>query len=153
VSSRKLVYAVLFACFALASARAQDAIKVEPMHYKLDFENEHVQVVHVHYGPHERSALHEHPGGVVIYLTGGHLRFTDENGNVREVFAKAGEVRWFPPFKHRVENLGDQPYNAVYVGLRNKAIASKNADPMQQPSEAEAAEIIAKYIAASGTTR
>jgi quercetin dioxygenase-like cupin family protein len=117
----KLKWLVLFLGVALTSALAQDATKVEPKHYKLAFENESVQVVDVHYGPHEKSGMHEHPGGVVVYITGGHLRFTDENGKVREVHAKAGESRWFPPFKHEVENLSDQPFDAVYVGLKSES--------------------------------
>ena len=44
--------------------------------------------------------------GVVVVISGKHLKFTDQHGNVQEVFAKAGESRWFPPFKHKVENLG-----------------------------------------------
>lgn len=101
-------------------ALGQDPTKVAPTHYKLDFENEHVQVVSVHYGPHEKSALHDHPGGVVVVITGGHLKFTDDKGKVTEVFAKPGEARWFNPFKHTVENVGDSAYNAVYVGIRSK---------------------------------
>lgn len=110
--------AALLILFFCAAACAQDPTKVEPTHYKLAFENEYVQVVNVHYGPHEKSSLHAHPGGVVVVLTSGHLRFTDENGKTQEVFAKPGDPRWFPPFKHRVENLGDTAYNAVYVGIK-----------------------------------
>lgn len=99
---------------------AQDPTKVAPTHYKLDFENEHVQVVSVHYSAHEKSALHEHPGGVVVVITGGHLKFTDDKGKVTDVFAKPGEARWFNPFKHTVENVGDSAYNAVYIGIRSK---------------------------------
>ncbi|MGA9039511.1 MAG: cupin domain-containing protein [Terriglobales bacterium] len=116
----KLCWGMLCVCMAACCALAQDATKVEPKHYKLAFENESVQVVDVHYGPHEKSGMHEHPGGVVVYITGGHIRFTDQNGNTKEVYAKAGEARFFPPFKHRVENLGDKPFDAVYVGLKVK---------------------------------
>jgi beta-alanine degradation protein BauB len=107
------------------AAQAQDPTKVAPTHYKLDFENDRVQVVSVHYGPHEKSPLHEHPGGVVVVITGGHLRFTDESGKVTEVFAKPGEARWFAPFKHRVENVGDTSYNAVYVGIKSKGSSTE----------------------------
>jgi beta-alanine degradation protein BauB len=110
-------------CLATNLALAQSPLKVEPNHYKLDFENDRVQVVAVHYGPHEKSEMHDHPGGVVISITAGHLRFTDENGKTREVFANPGEARWYPPFKHKVENLGDEPYNAVYVGMKGKPVA------------------------------
>jgi hypothetical protein len=58
-------------------------------------------------------------------LTAGHLRFTDENGRVKEVFAKPGESRWYPPFKHKVENLGDTTYNAVYIGIKSKHLANE----------------------------
>ncbi len=117
----KLALALLLACFSAAIVRAQDPTKVAPTHYRLDFENDHVQVISVHYGPHEKSVMHDHPGGVVVSLSEAHLRFTDQNGKVQEVYSKPGEARWFPPFKHRVENLGSTPYNAVYIGVRGKS--------------------------------
>jgi beta-alanine degradation protein BauB len=127
----------VFVLFAVSPAVAQDPTKVEPSHYKLAFENETVQVVNVHYGPHEKSSLHAHPGGVVVVLTEGHLRFTDEHGKSQEVHAKPGESRWFPPFKHRVENLGDTSYNAVYIGIKNHC--SSQASLEQLPADMDEA--------------
>lgn len=128
---------VLFVLVSITFVSAQDPTKVEPTHYKLAFENDVVQVVNVHYGPHEKSSLHAHPGGVVVVLTEGHLRFTDENGKSQEVYAKPGESRWFPPFKHQVENLGDTAYNAVYVGIKvhhanSRASLSKSPPEMDE---------------------
>ena len=62
---------------------------------------------------------------MVVVLSAGHLRFTDENGKTQEVFAKPGEPRWFPPFKHKVENLGETAYTAVYIGIKSKHLASE----------------------------
>ncbi len=121
----KLIGAGFVICLAAMTAAAQDPTKVEPTHYKLAFENDQVQVVDVHYGPHEKSKMHDHPGGVVVYVTEGHLKFTDQDGNVKEVYAKAGEARFFPPFKHKVENLEDKPFDAVYIGLKNKPAVAK----------------------------
>jgi quercetin dioxygenase-like cupin family protein len=147
----KLFWAGALVCLATGFALAQDPTKVEPKHYKLDFENERVQVVSVHYGAHEKSALHDHPGGVVVSLTEGHLRFTDENGKVREVFSKAGEVRWYPAFKHRVENLGDTTYDAVYIGVKGKLATASNgsANPTTVMDE-ETKKVVAAYLLASG---
>lgn len=134
VSWSKLLCASLFLTLFCGVVLAQDPTKVEPSHYKLAFENEYVQVVNVHYGPHEKSSLHAHPGGVVVVLTAGHLRFTDENGKTTEVVAKPGDPRWFPPFKHKVENLGETSYNAVYIGIKNKKLnneAKLNGDPAE----------------------
>ncbi|MGA9511281.1 MAG: hypothetical protein WBV55_21855 [Candidatus Sulfotelmatobacter sp.] len=130
-------------CLAISSASAQDPTKVEPKHYRLMFENERVQVVSVHYGPHEKSEMHDHPGGVVVIVTGGHLRFTDQSGKVTEVYSKSGEARWFPPFKHKVENVGDEPYNAVYVGLKGKGMEmGANSKPGSLVSQEELARIM-----------
>jgi quercetin dioxygenase-like cupin family protein len=142
----------LIACFALSTALGQDPTKVESKHYKLAFENEWVQVVDVHYGPHEKSGMHDHPGGVVVVLTAGHLRFTDQNGKTQEVYAKPGESRWFPPFKHKVENLGDTPYNAVYIGVKTKLAATgPGAERSQQAREAEMKRILAEYLPVSAS--
>jgi quercetin dioxygenase-like cupin family protein len=145
----KLFWAGAFVCLAAIVSQAQDPTKVEPKHYKLDFENDRVQVVSVHYGPHEKSALHEHPGGVVVSLTEAHLRFTDENGKVREVFSKPGEVRWYPPFKHRVENLGDTTYDGVYIGIKGKlATASNGSDDPTTAMDEETKKIVAEALLA-----
>lgn len=144
------ICAAVIVCLALGSAVAQDPTKVEPKHYRLLFENDRVQVVRVHYGPHESSEMHDHPGGVVVIVKGGHLRFTDQNGKVTETYAKAGEARWFPPFKHKVENVGDEPYDAVYVGIKGN-VTQVGANRNQEPTitAEELAKILAQY--AQGT--
>jgi quercetin dioxygenase-like cupin family protein len=85
--------------------------------------------------------MHDHPGGVVVVVTGGHLRFTDANGKVHDTFAKPGEARWFPPVKHKVENLGDEAYNAVYVGIKGK-LSGAVVDPGKE-SEVNAEQLAA----------
>jgi len=117
----KPIASLLVICLTASWVVAQDPTLVEPKHYKLAFENDEVQVVDVHYGPHEKSKMHSHPGGVVVYITEGHLKFTDDKGVVKEVNAKPGESRFFPPFKHKVENFGDKPFDAVYIGLKKTA--------------------------------
>ena len=145
--SPKLLLACVVAGLTLHAA-AQDPTKVESKHYTLAFENEYVQVVNVHYGPHEKSALHDHPGGVVVVLSSGHLKFTDQNGKTTEVFSKAGESRWFPPFKHRVENLGDTNYNAVYIGIKAKSLSAGSSQPGM---DAATQALVNTYLQAAGS--
>jgi hypothetical protein len=92
--------------------------------------------------------MHDHPGGVVVVVTGGHLRFTDQNGKVTEVYSKAGEARWFPPFKHKVENMGDEPYNAVYIGIKGKLTGAN----LKQESPVSPEEL-AKILEFAGTAK
>src|SRR5438309_8735888 len=93
--------------------------RVSPKHYQLAFRNEYVRVVNVHYGPHEKSALHNHPGGVVVVPTAGHRKFTDAKREPQEVYAQPGECRWFPACKHRVETLGER--NTTQATLASRA--------------------------------
>ncbi|HZZ16371.1 MAG TPA: hypothetical protein VFE08_10455, partial [Candidatus Sulfotelmatobacter sp.] len=81
-----------------------------------------------------------------------HLKFTDQNGKVQDVYAKAGESRWFPPVKHKVENLGDETYNAVYIAIKGKSSAA-TVDPQQNSpvSSQQIAQILAAY--AQGTAK
>src|SRR5690242_15543681 len=57
---------------------AQDPFVVAPQAYKLQFENDWVRVVRVHYAPFEKLPAHDHPKGrtIFIYLNdGGPVRF------------------------------------------------------------------------------
>lgn len=140
----RLVWVGAFVVSSFSFALTQDAFKVEPTHYKLHFENETVQVVNVHYGPHEKSSLHSHPGGVVVVLTAGHLKFTDEHGKVRETHALPGEARWFPPFKHSVENLDNSPYDAVYIGI--KGYRKSAGDPSGRITDPKTKALVAQIL-------
>jgi hypothetical protein len=139
------ILAALLICFAASTVLAQDPTKVEPTHYRISFENEHAIVISIHYGPHEKSGIHEHPGGVVVNITKAHLRFTDPSGKVQDVWGEPGEARWFPSLKHRVENIGDTPYNGVYIAFRGKsAAAAKESSPELDPETQKAvAQVIA----------
>ena len=142
--------AAVLALLAVNLALAQDATKTEPRHYKMAFENEKVQVVYVQYGPHEKSRMHSHPQGVVVNITAAHLLFTDEDGKVHEIYSKPGEARWFPPFRHTVENLGDTVYSGVYIGVKGGPSAShwprQQVPQLDEHTAEEMAKILAAYL-------
>ena len=146
VPVRKLFWTAVFVSFAFNLALAQDATKVEPKHYKLAFENDKVQVVYIHYGPHEKSRLHAHPQGVVVNITEAHLLFTDQNGKTQEVYAKEGEARWFPPFRHTVENLGETAYSGVNIAVKGGAAAGSGIKHQPPPLDDQTARILAAYL-------
>ena len=71
-------------CFCITAVSfSQDAVKVDPKHYKVETENAQVRVLRVHYGPHEKSVLHSHPNSVAVFLTDGSVRFTDAMEKIR----------------------------------------------------------------------
>ena len=116
--------AILLAATALP-ARAQDPVKVDPNHYKVEFENDHVRVLRITYGPHEKSVMHEHPAGVAIFLTDGQSRFTFPGGKTEDVPIKAGTTMSTPAGKHLPENTGDNPFELILVEMKT-ATPAKN---------------------------
>ena len=85
---------------------ARDPVTVDPEHYKVAFENDHVRVLRVHYGPHEKGQTHEHVlNRVVFYLN-------DQPG------AKADDVRVAGASKHAEENASGEPADRIAVELK-----------------------------------
>jgi hypothetical protein len=66
------------------------------------------------------------------------------------VFAKPGESRWFPPFKHKVENLGDTSYSAVYIGIKSKHLANEvSLKPGSPEMDEQTKEFVAEALVAA----
>jgi len=105
---------------------AQDPVKVDPTHYKVETENAQVRVLRIHYGPHEKSVMHAHPNSVVTYLTDGTIKMTTPDGKSQEMNGKMGEALFTPAGVHQPENIGDKPFDAVLVELKGHAAAAKS---------------------------
>lgn len=108
-----------------AVAAAQDPVKVDAKHYKVEFENDSVRVLRITYGPHEKSVMHHHPGSVAVFLTDGQSRFTAPDGKTQDVRQKAGSVQWSEAGAHLPENVGDKPFELVLVELKTKKAPAK----------------------------
>lgn len=115
---RNLLFCAAFSLFVATFALAQDAVKVDPKHYKVETENAQVRVLRVHYGPHEKSVMHSHPASVAVYLTDGSIRFTGPDGKVQEAKAQAGQTQYTAPQVHNPENTGDKDFEAIVIELK-----------------------------------
>ena len=109
------------------SAVAQDAVKVDPKHYKVELENNQVRVLRIQYGPHEKSVMHQHPASVAVFLTDGDSKFTTPDGKTTESRFKAGQTMWEAAGKHLPENTGDKPFELILVELKAQGASAKPA--------------------------
>jgi hypothetical protein len=83
-----------------------DPTVVDSAHYKVEFENEYVRVLRIHYGPQEKGQTHEHIlNRVVVYLND-------------QTSAKADDVRMAGAATHAEENASDQPADRIAVELK-----------------------------------
>ena len=124
---RRILFLAVCVCLAVLPALTQDPVKADPKHYKVEFENDQVRVLHIAVGPHEKTPMHQHPAGVLVWLTDARVRFTFPNGKTEEVQGKARQATWSAPVTHAGENLGDKPVEVLQIELKTKAPAPKPA--------------------------
>jgi hypothetical protein len=83
-----------------------DPATVDSKHYKVEFENDQVRVLRIHYDAHDKGVLHEHIlNRVVVYL--------NDQSN-----AKADDVRMAGAATHTEENASDRPADRIAVELK-----------------------------------
>jgi quercetin dioxygenase-like cupin family protein len=97
---------------------ATDPVKVDPKHYKVEFENDEVRVLRITFGPREKSSIHTHPAMVAIFLTDHHSRHLYSDGTTEEIKAKAGELGYIDAWEHNPENLSDRSFEMIAVELK-----------------------------------
>ncbi len=102
---------------------AQDPVKVDPKHYRVEYENDQIRVLRIRYGPHEKSIMHDHPGNYVVFLTDGNVKFTLPDGKTVQQAVRAGTTNWDEGGKHLPENIGDKSFELVLVELKTKHAA------------------------------
>ena len=83
-----------------------DPVAVDPQHYKVDFENEFVRVLRVHFGAGEKGATHEHILNRVVF-------YVNDQPN-----AKADDVRMSGAATHAEANDSARPADRIAVELK-----------------------------------
>ena len=63
---------------------------MDTTHYKVEFENDHVRIIRITYAPGEKSVMHVHKAGVVVFLTDSQTKFSFPDGKTEELGGKAG---------------------------------------------------------------
>ena len=95
-----------------------DPVKVDPSHYKVEFENDRVRILRIRYGVGEKSVMHSHPESVAIVLSNGRVAFDFPDGKHREADVKVGDLHWHPAGDHQPHNIGDSPLEVLMVELK-----------------------------------
>ena len=101
-----------------SGAVAQDAVEVDPDHYEVALENEHVRVLLINYAPGETSVMHYHPAGVSVFVTDINVEFELPDGTKMVLEGKAGETSWIPAGHHLPTNIDDEPFTGYHIEIK-----------------------------------
>lgn len=114
-----MLYSISALLFFTGAVYAQDAVKADPEHYKVEMENDFVRVLRITYGPGEQSVVHEHPKGVAVFLTDYNVQFSLPTGEEIPISGNKGQVIWSDGDKHQPTNKGTSPMELIQVELKN----------------------------------
>jgi hypothetical protein len=96
-----------------------DPLRVDPGHYKLEFENPQVRVLRIKIQPHGVVPLHAYSvDRATVFLTDQNFKIKDSTGKVETVEHKAGDVVWETPTKQTEQNLSSETFEAVAVEIK-----------------------------------
>ena len=98
---------------------ANDPLKLDPAHYKLEIDNNQVRVLRLRLRQGEKTPLHAQPfERLLVPLTPARLKVSDAKGAAKTVSYGKAELQWLSPGEEAEENLGDQPYEALIVEFK-----------------------------------
>jgi quercetin dioxygenase-like cupin family protein len=116
---RSFLLSVAAVSWVALPAAAQDPVKVDPAHHKVEFENDQVRVIRVTIPAGDKTLVHEHPNSVGVYLKDTKSRLRPVGGEVTETTRKAGDVLDLPAVKHVIENIGSTTAEIIMVELKS----------------------------------
>ena len=86
--------------------------------FKPILENEKVRILRINIKPGEKTKMHAHPyQHVVCCLSDQKLKFTTSEGE-KKVDISFGQVLYFQPTTHVVENIGETEANSIVIELK-----------------------------------
>jgi len=129
ISARQPFRRLFPACalaFVFLNSHAQDPLKRYPQNYQLIFENAQVSVIHVHYGPHENLAVHDHSDNptLFVYLSdSGPVRYHIQGvppATINRPAVSLGSFRYSPGGieRHSVQSLSDRSSDFLRIELK-----------------------------------
>jgi hypothetical protein len=102
----------------MAVPQGPDPLDVDPVRYKVLFENDRVRVLEFRDKPGEKSPLHVHPDRLIYNIGNWKRKFTYPDGRTEIAEGLAGEVKWSPPLAHAGENIGTTETHTLFIEFK-----------------------------------
>jgi hypothetical protein len=96
----------------------RDPLKIDPLHYRADFENERVRAIRLTLKADEAVPMHDDVDALAICIQECHLRFTRPDGRTQDVHMESGETRWLYGDTHSTRNLNTNPMEMLFIEMK-----------------------------------
>jgi hypothetical protein len=102
-----------------------DAVRADPAHYSVSFENELVRLLRVRYGSGEKSVMHRHSASCVIFLTDQTFNFTLPDGTTEPASVPAGALGCGDGNVHLPENIAAAAAEFIMIEFKDRETFQK----------------------------
>jgi|SRR5688500_8708771 hypothetical protein len=124
---RNVIFGVALGLTSAALPAAQrggdpilDAVRADPAHYSVSFENELVRLLRVKYPPGDKSVMHRHSASCVVFLTDQTFSFTLPDGTTEPASVAAGALGCGDGNVHLPQNIGPDAAEFIMVEFKNR---------------------------------
>lgn len=93
----------------------RDVLKIDPVHYRAQMENEQVRVLRAKLGRDEAVPTHDCRSGVLVAITEIHIRLTRPDKRIQDIHMEAGDTRWISEDTHAQKNLSTEPAEFLFI--------------------------------------
>ena len=93
----------------------RDVLRVDPVHYRLEFENAQMRALRLTLKADETVPMHDDRDALAVCVKECHLRFVRPDGRVQDVHMETGETRWIFGDTHSARNLNTQPMEMLLI--------------------------------------
>ncbi len=97
-----------------------DAVRADPAHYSVSFENELVRLLRVKYGPGEKSVMHRHSASCVVFLTDQTFNFALPDGTTEPASVPGGALGCSDGNVHLPQNIGAAAAEFIMVEFKDR---------------------------------
>ena len=98
----------------------RDILALAPTHYRKDFENDQIRVLHLNLQANESVPVHEALDGLFVCLRECHLRLIDPRGYIQDIHLEDGKTRWIGAGTRSEKNLSTHPVDMLFIETRRK---------------------------------
>ena len=96
-----------------------DPIHIDPRHFRLELENEHVRILRLHLGPKEETLESQFSMHVDIAVSDVHIGETYADGVTNQEYRASGSVSWNSKKLQSFVNLDARPLDATILELKH----------------------------------
>jgi hypothetical protein len=98
----------------------RDPVIVDPQHFKVDFQNEQVRVVHLSMKGTEETRMHEEPAVLAVCIKECHVRLSEPDGKTKDLNMQDGDTHWIWEDIRSEKNLSKEPLEMLLIEMKAK---------------------------------